>query len=416
MKYCFTPLSIRIESGDGNCLFRSVCTQLFGDPDKHATLRRLACEFILRDWDFYHDLYHTYIREEIDETYWDAHANNKFARMCDGVLAGSTILSSESVLTNLFGATVDDTNNYKDRSATTPLGKYVLNMARNGCWGGHFELNIICRMLPSITKAIIFSIKADEVRIAEIIPDGSSKAAPLVTSDVKNFLKGAHAVSTLVLEHCNGIHYNTILDSKGNVLLGNSWERGPFSIMLQNSDSDSDSSNNNSSDDEGDDFNNNSSDDEGDDFNNNSSDDEGDDFNNNSSDDEGDALQEDENTDKVDKVAFWEEFVDASLGMPYYRNTTTLEVVWDRPLVTDVTEANSDSEGDFNNNSSDDEGENNKVAFWEEFVDVSSGKPYYRNSITKEVVWDLLSVTDAKDEMTPDREILAQILREHQFR
>jgi OTU domain-containing protein 5 len=40
-------LEIRKQAGDGNCLFRAVSEQVYGDPEMHGQVRRLSLEFMV---------------------------------------------------------------------------------------------------------------------------------------------------------------------------------------------------------------------------------------------------------------------------------------------------------------------------------------------------------------------------------
>ena len=40
---------------DGNCLFRAIANQLFGDAELHYRLRREACKYMSQNKDLYED-------------------------------------------------------------------------------------------------------------------------------------------------------------------------------------------------------------------------------------------------------------------------------------------------------------------------------------------------------------------------
>lgn len=56
-------MALKKSGGDGNCLFRSISDQLYGNQEHFSEIRKVCMDYITYEKDFFSD----YVIEDIDE-------------------------------------------------------------------------------------------------------------------------------------------------------------------------------------------------------------------------------------------------------------------------------------------------------------------------------------------------------------
>lgn len=145
-------LEIKRMLGDGNCLFRAVSTQIYGDADWHADIRKHVVKYLLSERSYFSQ----FITEDFD--------------------------------------------------------KYIANMSKEGCFGTNLEIQAIAEVYNRAVE--VYGSTSDASSSSGNIANASSSSSGPDPIKPINIFQSAYGTSNapIRLAYINGNHYDAVID------------------------------------------------------------------------------------------------------------------------------------------------------------------------------------------------------------